>query len=233
MNSESDWYPTTNEGERAFYENLEAKIDAYGAKYAFLDAGRLAAVHLMCRTFLECYDKTAQNRATARQMSQWFDNIVRSKQDNEPVPPAPVFQAWAIPAGATVGIERQCRRFAGLFKEQDEYSEADGLDLLIAKAAGEEQAVETAQPDLKISDQPDNSLDFGWLKAGFDMLELQWRKAGEEMWQAADKSTEKVINFTPPDLEPGKPEKFEFRAIYLIKNKRVGQWSPVYTRTVG
>jgi hypothetical protein len=34
-------------------------------------------------------------------------------------------------------------------------------------------------------------------------------------------------------MEPGKPEKFEFRAIYLIKNKRAGQWSPVYTRTVG
>ena len=118
-------------------------------------------------------------------------------------------------------------------KEQDEYTEADGLDLLIAKAAGAEQVVDNAVPDLKISDQADGSLDFDWKKAGFDMLELQWRKAGEEMWQAADKSTEKVINFTPPDLEPGKPEKFEFRAIYLIKNKRVGQWSPVYTRTVG
>ena len=77
------------------------------------------------------------------------------------------------------------------------------------------------------------SLDFEWKKTGFDMLELQWRKAGDALWQAADKSTEKIINFTPPDLEPGKPEKFEFRAIYLIKNKRVGQWSPVYTRTVG
>ena len=70
-------------------------------------------------------------------------------------------------------------------------------------------------------------------KSGFDMLELQWRKAGDTLWQAADKSTEKIINFTPPDAEPGVPEKFEFRAIYLIKNKRVGQWSPIYTKTVG
>lgn len=233
MIDSTDWYPRTLEGERAFYENLDAKIDGYAAKYSFLDAGRLAAVHLMCQTFIECYDKMAQNRATARQMTGWFDNIVRSKQDNEPVSPAPVFQTWTIPAGATVGIEKQCRRFAGLFKEQDEYDEADGLDLMIARAAGEAPALENAVPDLKISDQPDGSLDFEWQKSGFDMLELQWRKVGETLWQAADKSTEKIINFMPPDLEPGKPEKFEFRAIYLIKNKRVGQWSPVYTQTVG
>ena len=69
-------------------------------------------------------------------------------------------------------------------------------------------------------------------KIGFDMLELQWRKAGAAMWQQADKSTERVINFAPPLTTPGEPEKFEFRAVYLIKNQRVGNWSPIYTETV-
>lgn len=109
-------------------------------------------------------------------------------------------------------------------RNQLNYNDADGLDLLIEKETGAEQIVENAVPDLKISDQPDNSLDFEWKKSGFDMLELQWRKAGETLWQAVDKSTEKVINFTPPLTTPGEPEKFEFRAVYLIKNQRVGQW---------
>lgn len=53
------------------------------------------------------------------------------------------------------------------------------------------------------------------------------------MWQAADKSTEKIIEFKPPVTTPGVPEKFEFRAVYLQKNTRVGLWSPIYSITVG
>ena len=62
---------------------------------------------------------------------------------------------------------------------------------------------------------------------------VQYRKVGTELWQAVDKSTEKVIEFTPPVTTPGVPEKFEFRGIYILKNQRVGQWSPIYTETVG
>jgi hypothetical protein len=53
------------------------------------------------------------------------------------------------------------------------------------------------------------------------------------MWQAADKRTEKILEFTPPIAVPGTPEKFEFRAVCLIKNGRVGEWSSIHTVTVG
>ena len=233
MNEKTDWYPMSLEGERTLYGNIDSKIDAYAGKYSFLTAAYLSELHRMCGTFVEGFDKMVENRATAKQMTNWFDNIVSSKQTNEPVPGAPVFQAFAMPAGATVGLEEQCRTFARLMKNQPNYDAADGIDLMIEREKVEELNINDAMPELKISDQPDNSLNFEWKKTGFDMLELQWRKEGDAIWQAADKSTEKVINFTPPDMEAGKPEKFEFRAIYLIKNKRVGQWSPVYTRTVG
>jgi hypothetical protein len=45
--------------------------------------------------------------------------------------------------------------------------------------------------------------------------------------------TEKIINFKPPVTTESVPEKFEFRAVYILKNQRLGQWSPVYTLTVG
>ena len=53
------------------------------------------------------------------------------------------------------------------------------------------------------------------------------------MWQMADKSTEKIIEFAPPLTTPGAPEKFEFRAVYILKNHCIGVWSPIYTVTVG
>ena len=196
--SETDWYPTTRQGERDLYANILAKIEGYQDKYAFLTDPYVAGINTMCATFVNCYDVSEQNRATARQMTTWFANIVDSKQKNEPVPPAPVFLAFPPLGTATVGLERQCRDFAGLMKQQPEYEVA-----------------------------------IGWKKAGFDMLEAQYRKAGTEMWQPADKSNVSPIIFTPTLTTPGVPEKFEFRGVYIVKNERVGQWSDIVTQTVG
>lgn len=231
--TDGDWYPGDMATERSMYGNIDEKIDGYKTKYTFLTDPYVEKIHLMCQTFIEGYDKVEQNRATAKQMTTWFSNIVDSQQKNELVPAAPVFLAFAMPAGATVGLERQCRAFAGLMKEQDEYEKADGLDLMIEKGESAPLNLGEAQPDLKIAGNLDNSVSVGWKKTGFDLLELQWRKAGTEMWQAADKSNVSPIKFTPPLTTAGVPEKFEFRAVYIIKNQRVGQWSTIYTLTIG
>ena len=234
MSSESgDWHPRTRQGERDLYANILAKIENYEPKYPFLTAPYVAKIIMMCNTFINGYDVGEQNRATGKQMTGWFTNIVESKQKNEAVPPAPVFIAFAMPVGATVGLEQQCRKFAALFKEQDEYEKADGVDLMIEKGAGEPPNLGEAQPVLKLTGNLDNSVAIAWKKAGFDMLEAQYRKAGTEMWQPADKSNVSPINFTPVLTTPGTPEKFEFRAVYIVKNERVGQWSDIVTITVG
>lgn len=233
METNSDWYPQNRAGERLMYGNIDAKIDGYAVKYPFLNADYLEEIHAMCLTFIECYDKIEYNRATSKQATQWFENIVSSKQDNTTAPPPPVYQPIVLPSKAFIGLEKFCREFAGLFKKQRNYDEADGIDLMIEREAVEPPNLAEAVTELKYSVLPNDSIDFDWKKTGYDMLELQYRKEGAAMWQYADKSTEKVINFAPPLTAPGVPEKFEFRAIYLIKNQRVGQWSQIYVITVG
>lgn len=233
MNEKNDWYPTDGASERVLYGNIDLKIDNYTAKYSFLTVDYLKEIHAMCKAFIEGYDKLEFNRATAKQMTTWFANIVGSKQKGEPIPQPPVFQVFNMPAIATIGLEQQCREFAGLCKKQLNYDKADGLDLMIEREKSDGLNLEEAQPVLKISASADGLVTVEWKKTGFDALELQYRKDGSTMWQPADKSTEKVIEFTPPLATPGIPEKFEFRAVYLLKNKRVGNWTTIYTVTVG
>jgi hypothetical protein len=231
--NESDWYPTIADKERLIYENIDLKIDGFKAKYSFLTSEYLAQIHTMCAMFIEGYDKIEFNRASAKAVTTWFQNVVESRQKNELVDAPPVFQAFTIPAGALVGLEQQCRAFARLMKSQSGYDRADGLDLMIEKAQGAAINLNEAQPELKLEATLSNVVLVGWKKAGFDSLELQYRKAGTEMWQLADKSTEKEIEFPVPLATPGVPEKFEFRAVYIIKNQRVGQWSQIYILIVG
>lgn len=233
MSATSDWYPLTRQGERELYQNIDDKIDAYKPKYAFLTDPYVVKIHTMCQTFIEGNDKTEQNRQTAKQMTAWFSNIVDSKQKNEPVPAAPAFQAFVMPFGALVGIEEQCRSFAGLMKEQAEYEKADGIDLGIEKGESDPPNLADAQPVLTITVNLDNTVSIAWKKAGFDMLEAQCRKAGTEMWQPADKTTVSPIVFAPVFTTPGAPERFEFRGVYVVKNERVGLWSQIVSLTVG
>ena len=140
--------------------------------------------------------------------------------------------AISFPA-ATTGLEQQCRDFARLLKGQANYEAADGIDLMVDRGGVAPLDPSTAQPDLKITAGPAGDVTIEWRKSGFDALDLQYRKAGETMWQAADKSTEKTMDFMPAMTTPGTPEKFEFRGVYLMKNQRVGQWSAIFSVTVG
>lgn len=233
MRETEDWYPNTQEGERTMFENINTKIDGYREKYPFLTDDYLRHIHTMCRTYVEGYDYLMETRATLKQLSNWFTNIVKSKQKNQNVPAPPVFRVLAIVAEAMIGLEQQCRKLKRLLKAQPNYDFADGLDLMLEKEKSAERNLNDVVPELKISVSSSGVVMVEWKKTGFDMLELQWRRVGDAMWQPADKSTEKLIDFTPPLTEPGVPEKFEFRAIHLIKNQRVGKWSPIYTETVG
>jgi hypothetical protein len=233
MTTTEDWYPTSEEGERSLYANIEAKVDEFKTKYSCLTDDYLGQIHTMCLMFIEGYDKKALNRAASKAATTWFQNVVGSKQKSEAVSAPPVFQAFVIPAGALAGLEQQCRTFARLMKGQANYDKADGLDLMIEKSDAAELDLAGAMPVYTLTVSLDGKVTNVWKKDGFDMLEWQYRRAGEQMWQPIDKSTEKTMTFTPTLTTPGVPEKFEFRAVYLIKNIRVGQWSPTFTLTIG
>jgi hypothetical protein len=226
-----DWYPTKRADQFTMYTNVLAKIDSYTVKYDLATA-LVADVKLMCNTFIACYQKIEQNKATMKDMNEWFENILTAKAKKE-ADPAPVFQTITLPAGAFTSIEAEFRKFAEFFKNNPVYEKGDGIDLMIVAPESEEDDLSTVAPELKLSVDANGAVEVAFKKGDFELLELQYRKVGSTMWQAADKSNKSPIKFTPPLSAVGTPEKFEFRAVYLIKNERVGQWSPEYPITVG
>jgi hypothetical protein len=191
MAKEDDWFPSDSATERLMFGNVELKIDVFAPKYPVLTAELRAKVHSMCQTFIEVYDKIEYNRATGRQATQWFRNLVESKQDNTPAPEPPVYLPIILPDDAFIGIEKFMREFRALLKSQFNYDAADGMDLMLEREAGEGLNLEDAESDFDLSSD-DTTIRAEWVKTGFDMLEVQWRRAGAEFWQFGDKSTEKL-----------------------------------------
>jgi len=214
------------------FVNVEDKIDNYKTTYG-LTNDWVNEVKLICQTFHAAFTGVMQSRANGKQRDTWFKELLESKEKSMPAPAPPVFTAITIPAGAETAIYKVFREKMDFFKSNEAYSKADGDDLMITAPEGEESDLSEAFPELKNSETPDGAVSTTYVKGEFGGLELQWREVGQAMWQSADKSSEKTIVFTPDVSTPNVPVKIELRGVYILKNKRVGKWSPNYTLTIG
>lgn len=230
MTTRKDWLSKSLPELNVMFANVDGKIGNYKIAYGLRDAW-ITQVKLLCETFTTVYAKIAQNRATEKQMNDWFDQLLSGTPKGSVATPAPTFQPVVLPSGATIGLLDDFREMMRYFKANAAYTEADGADLMIISTLEEGGDVNDAAPTLKISVNLGGAVEAAYTKGSFSGLELQWRKSGTADWLMADKSTEKLISFTPEPITP--PEKIELRGVYLLKNQRVGNWSPIYTITVG
>jgi len=213
------------------FTNVLAKIDIYKAPYQLTDEW-IARVKLICETFIEVYEKITQNRATDKQQSDWFKQIWTGEPQGSPATAPPVFQTITLPVGAFIGIREEFREMIKYFKANAAYTVADGENLMIEVPDGDELNLTDIYPELKNSINTQGMVETKYIRGDFSGLELQWRVMGEEIWQLADKSTETTLTFSPHNPNPGSVMRIELRAIYLLKNQRVGIWSPIYSLTI-
>lgn len=230
MIAKRDWLNKPLAELNVMFTNVNGKIDDYKTEYGLTDDW-IARVKLICQTFTTAYTGVVQNRATATDMNKWFELLLKGEPQGSPAAAAPVFQTITLPAGAFIGLIDEFREMIRFFKANAAYTLADGENLMIVPQNEASRNVDEATPGLDISVNANGEVRVEYIKDEFSGLELQWRKINQAMWQLADKSTETAIIFTPEDITP--PEKIELRGVYLLKNNRVGNWSPVYSLTIG
>lgn len=227
----ADWLLSkTMPEQNTMFENVKLKIGGYKTTYG-LSNDWITSVILICDTFTEAYSGVMENRATAKQMDTWFKELLEAKTENAPAAQPPVFTQIALPAGALEGLYKSFRKKMDFFKSNENYTRADGENLMIVAAEGTERNIEDAFPEFKMTVSADNEIAAAYTRREFGGAETQWRAAGSETWLAGDKSGETVVRWTPTGIEL--PAKIEVRGIYLLKNKRVGKWSPIYVLTIG
>jgi len=230
MTKKKDWLKRPLAELNVMFTNVNGKIDGYQIAYNLNDDW-VDRIKLICQTFNTAYTNVVQNRATENEMNKWFDALLNGEPKGSPATAAPTFKPITLPAGAFIGLLDEFREMIRFFKANAAYNLADGENLMIVPPDEGSRNIAEAAPELKVSIDVNGDVSIEYLKEEFSGLELQWRKTGQQMWQFADKSTEKVITFTPSGITS--PEKIEVRGVYLWKNNRVGNWSPVYTLTVG
>jgi hypothetical protein len=100
-------------------------------------------------------------------------------------------------------------------------------DLGITDAPAAPISPDDLKPTLKGKALPDDKVELGFNKQGQAAVRTQMRRGGGDWGNEKDGTNSPLIDETPS--EGGKPEKREYRAIYLKGNKPFGQYSDIIT----
>ncbi len=227
-----DWMPSTRAGKNAMFTNFLAKIDGYQATLSLTDE-ELGKLRTICNSYTLIYDKTEQIRATNQDLTSWQDAMFSGKPRGSAAPASPVFTTITLPSDAFIGILDEFRELVGFIKNNPAYTENIGIDLMIVAGDEDPDWLADAHPELKLATKNDTQVEVNFIKGDASSVEIQYRTVGMQTWNFADKSTTSPVVVSPQFPTPGQPEKFEYRGVYLVKNERVGNWSPIYSITVG
>lgn len=227
----ADWLLSkTLPEQRVMFGNVKIKIKDYETSFLLAKAW-VDSVILICDTFIAAYDKVFENRATTEQMNTWFMELLKSDDDKDPIDDAPIFAEIILPAGALKGLYKSFRRKMDFFKSNEAYTRAIGENMMIVADKGTERNINDASPEFKVKTDTNNEVIMSYVRGEFSGAIGQWRLAGTEKWNLGDKSSEPFISFTPEGITL--PAKIELQGAYLLKNKQVGKWSPIYTLIIG
>lgn len=236
-----DWLPGDRAGILLVMRNTAVKAPAYIAKFGWTN-GEAETFLMIADAYEAILNWLSQNRASNKTASGYADLMLEGKtgvkgvySEGETPDSAPQFVNLNLPAEAKTGLERMFRRMVAETKIKKIYDKGiDGQDLMWERAQNLPLSnFDEVFPELKWSVSLENVVNFTARISIFEQIEYQFRRLGATMWQSVDKTTERNFTHTPPLAVPGMPENFEYRAVGLIKNERVGRWSPIYKVRVG
>ncbi|MDX1942567.1 MAG: hypothetical protein SFU99_18525 [Saprospiraceae bacterium] len=222
------YLPKGDEDRAIWLSNIAAKLPNYATKYGIMPEETMGtqsdAVY-----FDGVIKYHHQQNAFIRSLTD-YKNGVRDGVENGGTLQPPTPPMMMLPPPVAPGIFKRVKALVNRIKSHINYSIADGLDLGIE---GAEKTVETSSTkptaNLRLSDGGHPEL--LWVKHNFDGIEIHKQVDGGDMqFLAIDMQPHFVdLSELPP---PGKSTVWTYRIIYLLKDKRVGQWSDVVRVTV-
>ncbi len=127
------------------------------------------------------------------------------------------------PAAVAADIFGRIGLLVQRIKNHPAYTEAIGRDLQLIAPAGAPASPDTAQPDLTLSLREGGQVNVGWTKRGMDALRIEVDRGQGWQFLAVDTVPDYLDTAALPPA--GQSAVWKYRAIYLLDDQPVGQWS--------
>ncbi len=224
--AKSYYLPTDDGGKADLLAHFAAKLPQY-ADTLEISAADVASAQADAANFR--YDLQCQQHSQAY-AQQWTNhkNILRDGGADHADPPAPLI----LPEGPPPVAPGVIPRFTALvqrIKNHKKYTPAIGQDLGIV---GSEQVIDTStwKPSLGVKVEAKRPT-VTWTKGKADALEIWVNRGDGFVFLAIDLKPD--YPDTAPLPAPGGSALWKYRAIYILDDQQVGQWSDDISVTVG
>ena len=225
--AKSGYFPKSDAGITEFLKNFSTKLPTYAAKYDIEPEtiADMVAVSAYWDELVTRYQAAFKefNESITEHKLEFLKGPDEATQLRTPTVPMP-----AVPPSNFKG---RVSKISNDIKNHKDYIEADGIDLGIV---GDEQPLpdqDTYRPDLKLRHTAGGQPEILWKRGLMTALEIQ-RKDANGNWQLLAIDTEPNYTDTSALPAPGQSEVRTYRAIFLLRGARYGQWSSDESFTV-
>ncbi len=224
-----EYYLPSNDEERATWlNNFATKLPNFSGKYGILPEEVIdmqqSAVYFDALIKYKNQVYAYQNAVTD------FKNAIRNGLSAGSTLQPLTQPMMMLPTPVEPGVFARAKAIVNRIKANRNYSEADGSDLGIIGAEVTTD-INAVKPVISLRLIGGGHPEIVWTRQGMGALEIQ-KMGSDGKWYLLAIDT--VPNYT--DTEPlpsaGQSAVWQYRAIYRLKDERVGQWSDVVAITV-
>jgi hypothetical protein len=223
------YLPPKDQDRVAWLNNFAAKLPAYKTTFGLSDAD-LAGVAADAVMWEWMVGWCEAMRTRAQNITAFKNQLRDGPEGAVALPPgAPDFRA--APPSVAPDVFGRIGRLVQTIKNHRAYTEASGRDLVIVSTATAEDP-SVAKPLLGLSLADAGHVRVGWTKRGMDALRIEVDRG--KGWEFLAIDTMPDYTDTAPLPPPGQSAVWKYRAIYLLDDQPVGQWSdPVSMAVMG
>ncbi|MBC7524485.1 MAG: hypothetical protein H7239_08625 [Flavobacterium sp.] len=224
----SSYLKTSDEEIVSQVDNFSSKIESIASKFAITPA-EVASIQNDAKYLtwaINSYFKVDTNK------KNWtsFKNILKDGEANVTSNSAPTAPALdQAPEEVAPGVLVRFTTMVNRIKAHPRYTTAIGQDLGIEMTTNQQLDVNNAKPTLKVV-FTGGRVNLQWKKGKFDGILIE--KDNGAGFITLDKDLHP--NFIDPSPMPAQGESalWRYRAIYLLNDAKVGQWSDIVTTSV-
>ncbi len=217
--------PRTDKDRAVWLTNFANKFATLAAGMGFLPAD-ITSVNNDATMFTYLINQV-ETFTTAKEQRVNYKNLIKNGPLGSPGGVLPVIPTVpAAPAVVTPGIFPRISQLVQRIKNNATYTEAMGHDMGIIGAEQTSLRVEM-KPVLKLV-MKGGQVEVQWTKGDADALMIESDK-GSGSWQFLAIDT---VPHYPDTTTISAPSLWKYRAMYMVNDERVGQWSDVASITV-
>lgn len=220
-------FPTIQADINAILQLWKNRIAAYETQYG-LTTDQIRQISDDADVYSHLLNARSQLNEDVSEFSVYFTNITNGDRNlpaaaypTVSIPPLPTLQLGVKP-----GIVSRNTEIYNYLKKHPNRTAESLADLGITETSVAPIAPETLKPSISGATLPDDKVSITFNKQRMASIRVQMRRGGEWI-NVGDPTTSPFIDATK-SLDD-KPEKREYRAIYLVKNQPVGQYSDIIT----